>query len=87
MPIESFNGGTVVTGEGIPLMRLIVMRSALNAEDKGIKLVRHSVRAQVVRELGGKRKDANATLDAAIEVARQKVAEENRALAVQKEAK
>lgn len=47
-------GGTTFTGEGIKMLRLTMMLRCLGAEMKGIKMVRHSVYAQVKRELGFK---------------------------------
>ena len=47
-------GGATFTGEGITLLRLTMMLRCLGLENKGIKMVRHSVYAQVKRELGFK---------------------------------
>lgn len=52
MAIETGPGGTMITGEHIGLYRLLVMKSALKMEIKGIRVVRHSVYAQAKRELG-----------------------------------
>ena len=54
MTIETSAGGIMITGEHIPLYRLLVMKSALAMEIKGIKVVRHSVYAQAKREFGFK---------------------------------
>lgn len=52
--IEKHEGGTTFTGAGIELLRLTTMVRALGLENKGIKMVRHSVYAQAKRELGFK---------------------------------
>lgn len=69
MPIEHNpeTGSTMITGEGIALFRLLAMRSAVRLEAKGIRTVRWSVTAQAMRELGCKRKEVLAKLDALIE--------------------
>jgi len=40
MTIETHAGGTMITGEDIPLFRLLVMRSGLQLEIKGMRLSR-----------------------------------------------
>jgi hypothetical protein len=47
-------GGATFTGEGIKLLRETTMLRCLSMEIKGIKMVRHSVYAQVKREYGFK---------------------------------
>lgn len=56
-----------VTGEGIPLYRLLAMQSAVRLEMKGIRMSRRSITAQAMRELGCKRKAVLAALQAAID--------------------
>lgn len=48
------NSGMMITGQHIGLMRLLCMKNALKAEIQGFRMVRHSVYAQVKRELGFK---------------------------------
>lgn len=53
--IEHNEGGSVMfTGEAITTLRLTMLLRGLGLEMKGIKMVRHSVYAQVKRELGFK---------------------------------
>lgn len=47
-------GGTMFTGEGVKMLRETMMLRCLSMEIKGIKMVRHSVYAQVKREYGFK---------------------------------
>lgn len=47
-------GGTTFTGAGIGMLRETMMLRCLSMEIKGIKMVRHSVYAQVKREYGFK---------------------------------
>lgn len=47
-------GGATFTGAGIAMLRETMMLRCLSAEIKGIKMVRHSVYAQVKREYGFK---------------------------------
>jgi len=69
MPIEQFNDGVAITGKGIPLYRLMVMRSGVRLEAKGLRMSRQSMTAMAKRELGvkGNRDKVLAALDAAIE--------------------
>jgi hypothetical protein len=48
------HGGATFTGEGITMLRETMMLRCLKMEIKGIKMVRHSVYAQVKREFGFK---------------------------------
>jgi hypothetical protein len=77
MPIDQFSGGTMITGQGIPLFRLLALRGAVKLEAKGIRMSRRSVTAMAMKELGCKRKDVLAKLEAAIAVQGKKVEEEN----------
>jgi hypothetical protein len=78
MPIEQDRHGNItITGQGIALYRLLAMRSAVRLEVKGIRMHRRSITAQAMRELGCKRKDVLATLDALIEAQGQIVRNEN----------
>jgi len=54
MAIEKFNGGTVVTGGHIAVYQLLVWKSAVGLEAKGIKVHRRSVTAMVKRHFGWK---------------------------------
>lgn len=68
MPIEQHPGGSIsITGQGIPLYRLMAMRSAVGLEAKGIKMHRRSITAMAMREFKCKRSEVMAKLDAAIE--------------------
>jgi len=50
--IERHESGTTFTGQGIAMLRLTTMLRCLGMEMRGIRMVRHSVYAQVKRELG-----------------------------------
>lgn len=52
--IEKSDSGTTFTGAGIEMLRLTTMLRCLKMEIKGFKMVRHSVYAQVKREMGFK---------------------------------
>lgn len=58
--------GTLIVGNGITLYRWLAMRSAVQLEAKGIRMTRRSMTAQAMRELGCKRRDVLAALDAKI---------------------
>lgn len=58
--------GTVITGAGIPLFRLLALRGAVKLEAKGIRMTRRSATAQAMKELGCKRKDVLARLEQTI---------------------
>jgi hypothetical protein len=79
MPIEHNPGGSItITGEGIPLLRLLALRSAVKLELKGIRMSRRSLTAMACRELNCKRVNVLAALDAAIERQAEKVRNEER---------
>lgn len=63
--------GTLITGQGIALYRLLSMRQVVIMEAKGIKMFRRSITAQAKRELGLKvgtsRDNVILALDQAIE--------------------
>jgi hypothetical protein len=54
MAIETTEGGTIITGEHIPLYRLLVMKQALKLETLGMKRRGESVHSIVKREFGFK---------------------------------
>lgn len=55
MPITQTNGGTVITGEGIPMFRLLSLKHAINLESKGLK-GRQNATAIAMAEFGVKGK-------------------------------
>jgi hypothetical protein len=68
MPIHGDeHGNMTITGAGIPLYRLLALRSAVQLEAKGLRMSRRSMTALACRELKCKRKEVLAALDAAIE--------------------
>jgi hypothetical protein len=66
--------GTILTGEGIYLFRILALRGAVQLEAKGIRFKR-SMTAQAKRELGlpkgTKREKVLAALDVAVEAQKQ----------------
>lgn len=53
MPVEKTEGGTVITGGSIGVFRMLMLRSALQLEIKGIRVWRRaSAYAILKRELG-----------------------------------
>lgn len=50
------HGGAIIDGDAIDMLRLTMLLRCLGMEIKGIKMVRHSVCAQVKREYGFKGK-------------------------------
>jgi hypothetical protein len=81
MPIREITpgGSLMITGEGIALFRLLALRGAVKLEAQGIRMHRRSMTAQAMRELGCKRKDVLAKLDALIEAKGAAVRAENAA--------
>jgi len=68
--ITTTKGCTTITGAGIPLFRLLALRSAVDLQLRtGIQFGRRSIVALACRELGCKRKDVRAALDAAVKAA------------------
>lgn len=53
MPIEQHQGGTMITGEGIPLFRLFTMKQAIKLEQKGMKSSRFNATKIAMIELCG----------------------------------
>lgn len=54
MPIETSEGGTVITGAEIELYRLLALKYALRLEIKGMRRRGRSVSAQLKKEFGFK---------------------------------
>lgn len=74
MAVERLDGGgTIITGPHIGVARLLVLRSALGLELKGIKMLRGATAyTRIKRELGlrGSRASVRAQLDRLIEEAK-----------------
>lgn len=68
-------GAIVITGEGIPLFRLLALRGCVALEAKGIKMTRRSATAQAKKEFGikGDRTTVLVALDLLIAAQRAKL--------------
>lgn len=63
----SGDGGTIITGNGIALYRLLSLRAAVRLESRGVKVARRSLRLQAARELGMSGKPSFAAVLAALD--------------------
>jgi hypothetical protein len=64
---QTASGGTVVTGKGIDLYRLIALKSALKLESHGMRVSRHVNARKIAKQETGLKTNDYAKLIAAVE--------------------